>query len=156
MTILKACPLCRFVVEEPEEGDRLICPGCAEDVEVSQLRSLPEPVASRSRLLGIAFAGAIVGSLIPAVSLVDLYQTRVGAAIRPMHLGMELFAFGLGTPICVLAFVMCALQSRNSAPRPGGFVCWSLFAIVLSLIPLGLLTFGVRWVANARSLTFKP
>ncbi len=42
MTTLRACPLCRFVVEPSDDCATLECPGCAEDVEVSQLQAPTE------------------------------------------------------------------------------------------------------------------
>ena len=34
MTTLKACPMCRTVIDQFGESDTLECPGCAEEIEV--------------------------------------------------------------------------------------------------------------------------
>lgn len=98
----------------------------------------------------VACALACVGILLPLPSFIGLYNVAPGSSIRPMGEAALIFLAGIGTPVVVLPFAICALFTRGPSRRLG------LLAIALSAIPLPAYVILFRWIVALHLLELKP
>lgn len=93
---------------------------------------------------------AIGGILLPIPGYVELYRMPIGSACRPMGQAVAFFFCGFGSPLIVIILGVLAWSRR----RTSRFCC--VAAVLLSLVPLPLYRFLLRWIIDSHHLTMEP
>ena len=104
---------------------------------------------------------AILGSIVPLLNVLELWNLPNGSGIRPMGLPMQIIVYGLGTPAVVITLTILTFNRLASDPNGN----WSgrllygglaLLSCSLALLPLLLSTVVTFWIIRTHNLWLKP
>jgi len=103
---------------------------------------------------------ALLGTIVPITTLLDLWELPVGSGTRPMHLPFVFLFSGCGTPIIAIGFAVMAVRGIGVSHEAssGRWRVWFLGALasLAGFLPGFLTTYGVHWVIQTHSLWLKP
>ena len=91
-----------------------------------------------------------VGILFPIPAFLELYNTPVGTACRPMGAAVAVFLGGIGAPLLAMVLALLAFFRGRISRR------LAVVAGVLSFVPFPLYMILFRWIVSMHNLTLEP